>query len=224
MFRKTFRVLMLAALLLALLLSSVTAESGFTLRNGICFGDSMETVREKETLPFSEIAEIFLEENQLQTESGEVAGFKGVSVRYTFEEGRLAEVMWDMGNFSSNELSDSCYEKLYKAYTSKYGAALGNTNGKCHLITSNAMDEAVTLFMFYSLSDGVGDMRDYAEWIVHYGQNENVKIDLVQFYYGESYSKLCRTICVGYKYFTDDDLDAAIQEKETENQTITNDI
>lgn len=222
MFRKSICLFMTVIMLLALAAVPATAEDAFTLRNGIRFGDSMATVREKETLPFKEDE---CTQERLWTQKGTVAGFPNVQLLYVFTDGKLQQVKWQLDEYPSNDAYDDVYAKLYKSYVGKYGDALGYTNGSCHLITTTAMEGAVLTYTIYrDYLDGVGDMRDYDEWIVDFGKDEHVKIDLAQFYYGESYSKLKRTIWIGYKYFTEAEWDAAIQQKKTENQAVLNDI
>jgi len=217
----------LLAILLVLLLGlsavSACAEETFTLRNGIQFGDSIAEVRAKETIPFKEDE---CDDTKLWTKKeGTVAGFSNVQIAYFFdEEGKLEEVKWQLPSRSTTDSSDADYEKLYKAFVSKYGSALGYTNDKCHIITTTAMDGGVMMAYLYDMLDGYGDVRDYDEWVHEYGSDHNVKIDMCQFYYGTSYSSLSYNIWIGYKYFSDADLKEAQQEKQNEQQEVLNDI
>lgn len=194
----------------------------FTLRNGVQFGDTIAQVRAKETIPFKEDE---CDETTLWTQKGSVAGFSDVQIAYFFdEEGKLEEVKWQLPDRTSTESSDADYEKLYKAFVSKYGSPLGYDNGDCHIITTRAFDGGIMIAYMYDMMDGYGDERDYDEWIYEYGNGHNVKIDMLQFYNGASYSAIKYRIWIGYKYFSDADLQEARQEKQNEQQSVLNDI
>lgn len=98
MFRKSICLFMTVIMLLALAAVPATAEDAFTLRNGIRFGDSMATVREKETLPFKEDE---CTQERLWTQKGTVAGIANVRIEYIFSADKLQEVVWEKGAFLS---------------------------------------------------------------------------------------------------------------------------
>lgn len=195
----------------------------FSLRNDIHFGDTKEQVRSKETIPIDESES---DDYGIQTQKGMAAGFDGVEIFYSFSaDNKLKEVTWDLPNSVTVDESDNAYDKLKNAMKSKYGNALGYTNGDCYIITGKAIEWAVGLVsIFQTSSNGVGDIRDYDEWDYEYQPGEHVKIEIIQYYYGTSYASRRYGIRVGYKFFTDEDLTAAMAEKQAENQKVINDI
>ena len=211
------------------------APRSFTLRNDIHFGDSMATVRAKETLPFKEDE---CTQECLWTQKGTVAGVGGIHLRYMFTDGKLQEIEWQLDEYPafSVEAYDEAYAQLYKMLEDNYGSALGYKHGRCHPVTTHIIDSAVYLWKhvneaddghFYNPSsiECLKNMRRYDEWVVHFGQNEHVKLDLVQLYCAiGNHSTRWRFVFVGYKYFTEMEWDAAIQQKKTENQAVFNDI
>ena len=214
----------LALQMLLMIAYPALAEGEFVLRNDIRFGDTMAQVRAKETLG---IAEDEGDEDTFWTNHGKVAGFDDVQVMYNFDEnGKLYEVKWVLSNRTNADSSDTDYSKLEKAMREKYGTTLGLTNGDCYIITTSALESAVTLYGLYTMlfDNGVGDMRDYDEWDYEYSNGHHVKIELAQYYYGASYSEREYGINVGYKYFSDADLEAARQEKQAESSAVMNDI
>jgi len=218
--KRLLAIVLTCALLLGCM-PALAAEE-FTLRNGVKFGDTMDEVRAKETLAFKAYEE---GATSLSTEKGVVAGISDVSITYFFDDNnQLEEVRWNLPSRTYVDSSDSDYAALYKAFASKYGTPLGYDNGSCYIITGSALEGAVTIYSLYELLDGIGDMRDYDEWDVTYGDDDHVKIEIAQYYWGTSYSDRKFSINVGYKHFTDADLEAAQQEKREENEAVMNDI
>ena len=198
------------------------AENEFVLRNGIQFGDTKEEVRAKETI---EINEEEGNENQIWTKEGNVAGFEGVNLLYVFDdEDKLIEVKWQLPESSYSDTSDSIYSKMKKALSEKYGTPLGYTNGDFYIITTTAVTGAAVFAGTYKLVGKYGDLRDYDEWDYEYQNGQHVKIDLIQFYTGATYNSLQYRVWIGYKHFTDEELNAAKQEKEEQNAAVLNDI
>ena len=217
---------MLSIIMAMLLLWSFTvaahAENEFVLRNGIQFGDTKEEVRAKETI---EINEEEGNENQIWTKEGNVAGFEGVNLLYVFDdEDKLIEVKWQLPESSYSDTSDSIYSKMKKALSEKYGTPLGYTNGDFYIITTTAVTGAAVFAGTYKLVGKYGDLRDYDEWDYEYQNGQHVKIDLIQFYTGATYNSLQYRVWIGYKHFTDEELNAAKQEKEEQNSAVLNDI
>lgn len=217
---------MLSIIMAMLLLWSFTvaahAENEFVLRNGIQFGDTKEEVRAKETI---EINEEEGNENQIWTKEGNVAGFEGVNLLYVFDdEDKLIEVKWQLPESSYSDTSDSIYSKMKKALSEKYGTPLGYTNGDFYIITTTAVTWAAVFAGTYKLVGKYGDLRDYDEWDYEYQNGQHVKIDLIQFYTGATYNSLQYRVWIGYKHFTDEELNAAKQEKEEQNAAVLNDI
>ena len=58
---------------------------------------------------------------------------------------------------------------------------------------------------------------DYSEWDYEYQKGQHVKIDLAQYYIEDKVGNRGYQLKVCYKYFTDEELNTAIQEKKEEN-------
>ncbi len=217
---------MLSMLMTMLLLWSFAgaahAENEFVLRNGIQFGDTKEEVRAKETIAINEEEG---DEQSLWTEEGSVAGFEEVVICYVFDdEDKLIEVKWQLPESYYSDTSDSIYSKMKKALSEKYGTPLGYTNGDFYIITTIAVTGAAVFAGTYKLVGKYGDLRDYDEWDYEYQNGQHVKIDLIQFYTGATYNSLQYRVWIGYKHFTDEELNAAKEEKQEENAAVLNDI
>ena len=73
--------------------------------------------------------------------------------------------------------------------------------------------------------NAISSIRDYEEWDYEYQPGEHVKIEIVQLYSkGIGSNPDLHSIDIGYKYFTDEDLAAAMQKKQEESQKIINDL
>jgi len=202
-------------------------ETGFTLRNGIKFGDSIEDVKSKETFAIDEDSSTIADDGSitwLETEEGTISGYDGYVSFHFGEDSCLDEMKY---HFSETTLKDSCqsrFDTLRDGLTRKYGTPLGNYGGNCYVITTSAIDGAVLMYTLIDMMDGVGDYLDYDEWIVDIGKDEHVKIDMIAYYYGTSYSDLTYYLDIAYKYFTDDDLLNKQQEKQEQQDAVDNDL
>ena len=200
---------------------NVAVVEEFQLRNGIHFGDDLETVKCKETLTIQNSSK---EETNNVWFDGKIAGIQG-SVRYDFDEetGKLIEMQYTFNSRSIKDTVDSEYSTLYQSLVRKYGNPLGNTGGSLNLITGSAITDSATLIVLFQMIGGTGDFRDYDEWIVNCG-SYNVKIDLISYYvrtkdYDYTYGNM-----ISYHYYTDTDYLNAIQEKLDENAVVDNDL
>lgn len=227
---KKFTTLLITLMVLFSFCYSANAEE-FTLRNGIAFGDSMEDVKSKETIAIDTIDDEFGENDaesdhpySITTKEDTVAGISGSQIFYHFDKDKkLCEVVYFFASSSNKDIIDSNYETINSGLVRKYGSPLGNSNGKSHIITSSAINDAVLIYEIMKMVGGVGDMRDYDEWIVRC-DNYNVKIDQVCYYAGSSYSDINYMHCLGYKYFTDEMLKDKQNEKKEQQETVDNDI
>ncbi len=231
----------IVALLLVFFTTTAMAEE-FTLRNGIAFGDSMETVLAKETLEVDDIEDGSDEGTSTDTEDddsedeselpyyfttceGTVAGIENSYIKYNFDANKtLREVIYYFESYSSKDTSDSDYESINDGLIRKYGSPLGYSNGDCYIFSGAALESAViSAYIFSDLLDGYGDIRDYDEWDVETG-DYHVKIEQVQFYYGSSYSDIKYAHQMSYTYFTDDDLQAEKDAKRESQEAVDNDL
>ena len=182
----------------------------------------MDEVREKETAKWDEAD---CDEDTLRTNNATAAGFNEVEILYNFDStGKLIEVRWYLDSDTSSSASDADYEKLYKAFLVKYGAPLGYQNGECYIYSGGAFEAASTSTTVFKLIGGVGDIRDYAEWDITYGDDDHVKIELVQYYWGIPSDGVKYNIAISYNYFDDAELLELMQQKQQEGEAILNDI
>lgn len=213
-------------LVLLALNAAVSAGEIFVLRNGVTFGETREQVQAKETLAFQ--APEKEGQTYLITEEGVVAGFDGVNIRYNFsDDGGLQEVIWYFTNYTSSGLDslDNDYENLYAAFVRKYGAPLGNKDGEVFLVSGSAIriaDGSANLFKAFA--DGVGDIRDYDEWVVDCEDDKNTKIELASYYGGVTFEESFFSILISYDQFTDADLAKEVQDQQDSQQAIDDDI
>lgn len=225
--------LLLVGVLVLLSISAVAED--FSLRNGINFGDTMEEVLEKETFAIDEIDDGSDEEDTdgddeseypyyIETVKGTLANISDAYIKYYFDANKtLREVIYYFPSRSDKDMSDSDYESLYNGLVRKYGSALGYSNGSCYIISGAAIETAVLSAYLFEMLGGYGDVRDYDEWDVD-ANNYHVKIELAQHYWGSSYSSIVYDILMSYTYFTDEDLSAAMAEKQADREAVDNDL
>lgn len=205
-----------------LFFSSVASAEEFSLRNGIVFGDTLEIVKQKETLTIQSGSE---EKTDKVWFDGAIAGMDG-SVRFDFDEetGKLTDMLYDFDSKEDKNFVDNDYSTLEKSLKRKYGDPLGNTGGSLYIITGTAIENAATIIGLWKyMLDGDGDFRDYDEWIVE-ADGYKVKIDLISYYYRTKEYDYSYKNAVSYHYFTDEDYQNAIQEKKDENAIVDNDL
>jgi len=212
--------LVLVCILLFGCLSGAIAED-FQLRNGIQFGDDLETVKSKETLTIQDGS---TDKTNKVWFDGKIAGIEG-SVRYDFDEetGKLIEMLYIFDETTSKDTVDSNYTTLYQSLVRKYGNPLGNTGGSIYTIIGSVFEYWALHKWLTELLDGKNDYRDYDEWIVNC-DGYNVKIDLVSWYDRDSSFNYTYTNGISYHYYTDEDLLNKIQEKMDENAAVDSDL
>ena len=211
---KSFRI-SIAILCMILLLCSTALADDFTLRSDIHFGDTMETILQKETTLT----------RTSETSNSDTVSLKTVNgKKYAFDdEGKLISMTYEF-DCTSRESTNSHYKTLYDSLVRKYGSPLGNTNGSCHLITGPAMSNmAVWVYLFGTFNGWSADYYDYDEWTVDC-DDYHVKIDLVSFYYRNSDYEYTYEVNLSYKQYTDAEYQAALDEKKTEREAVDNDL
>ena len=200
------------------------ATDVFTLRNGITFDDNVEDVKSKETLKVKEERDEETNKPSLSVENATVAGIDDTTILYLFDDDeRLQEMSYRFDSTDFQDIMLSNYEDLYDGLVRKYGEPLGYTNGDSYLIVSDAFELAAFMYMFFDMGGGVGDYDKYAEWVVE-GPDYNVKIDIMGFHYGSSYSDVSYNLYLSYRRFTDDELKEKQQEKQDKRDTVDNDL
>lgn len=202
----------------------------FVLRNGILFGDSMEDVLSKETFTIDKIVDTVEEDNNSQypytitTKKGTLAGINDSTITYKFNrEKQLREVVYSFRSSSYKDFIDSDYNSVNSGLIRKYGKPLGYSNGDCYVFTGSALENAALVAYLYDMMGKYGDLRDYDEWDVEL-DDYHVKIEQVEYYCGLKYSELSYSHSMSYTYFTDEDLENELNEKQEEKDTVDNDI
>ena len=170
------RLLSVITVLICLLsVSLAKADEQFTIRNGITFGMSKNTIKQ-------------LEKSKLQTEKDgsltyypvQVGNNKNGELVYCFDDGKLTNFIYDFKkNVSSRMTLQREYSDLSMSLISKYGSPLGNTDGVTSKWTSQLMD---FMFSFVRMAKSTNHRYDYdyEEWLID-SPDGFVKID--HFYY-----------------------------------------
>ena len=208
-------------LVLVIVLGCVGSAIGedFKLRNGILFGDTIETIVEKETT-------LTRESEDSNWFKGKIAGYSNAECSFLFDDdGKMYDMTYTFGSScTSRDSMNDVYTTLYQSLVRQYGTPLGNTGGSCHLITGNAIDRmGLFVYLFGGIDGYSGDYVDYGEWIVDC-DDYHVKIDLISYYYRNSdydYSYFCD---LSYHRYTDADYNAAVKEKQGEREEVDSDL
>ncbi len=213
--KKTAAVLLALSLLICLAAPASAVSEPFALRNGIVFGDTLETVKQKETFSLE----------QDQEEKTTAVWFEGytddggyLQIRYDFDEdtGALTDMLYDFEYSESTDSLVSDFFLLADDLTEEYGSPLGFTDGEISIISGPAFDQALFLTGFFSAYGGIGEIFDYSEWIVRC-DGYYVKVDLISFVYGDEEDLRYQNM-VSYHYFTDKDFQEALQAKQEEEE------
>ena len=213
---------LLALILFGMLLISANAfAEEFTLRNGIAFGDTMDDVLTKETFAIDGIRDECDDEDissmpypyWIRTEYSTLAGIPDSNIMYRFNaDKQLREVIYNFrgksGSTETKDVADTEYNTVNSGLIKKYGEPLGFSDGTCYIITGGAFEDALRFLnlMFY------GELYDYDEWDVKC-DDYHVKVEQLEYGAGISKNNASYFHKIGYTYFTDDELEAAIQEK-----------
>ena len=212
---------LLCALLALSCIPFALADVEFTLRNGIEFGDTMETILTKETT-------LERESEDSNWFNGRIAGYDNATCGFYFDDdGKLDGMDYKFGEevCTSRDTMNDVYKKLYQSLVRQYGTPLGNTSGSCYLITGPAVTQmALWVYFVVPLAEGsAGDYVDYDEWVVE-ADGYNVKIDIVSYYFRDSDYEYSYYVDLSYQYFTDADLEEAVNEKQSEQEEVDNDL
>ena len=209
---------------LSTLLISCANTEEFSLRNDIHFGDSVETVKEKETMDID-----YVSEYTVRSEYGTIAGIDDSYVKYSFDDDKLFEIFYVLGiTLDKNNLEDN-YNTIYDSLVKKYGKPLySNSENGQYIIQTSVFDTVeYALHVYPNESNTFNHLLDYKEWVIKCN-GYNVKIDLSGQYYGKD-DEICGIgLSVGYKMFTNEDLEIATKEKEEqekeEQELVDNDL
>lgn len=192
-------------IMLLLMITTISVAEEFTLRNGIIFGDSMDTVRQKETIAIDEEMSDAVE---LKTQNGVVAGFEDTTIYYTFDDNQLIDIWWRISMPSKDDMG-SAYQMLKESLSEKYGKPLGNKDGVYHPVHGTATqfrnDPAGSELR--ALLGWKAGILEYDEWVYEYAEGKSMKIELVQDYLTMN-GETDYTLFVSYTYFESDIIDA----------------
>lgn len=162
---KKLSAFLLACALLLPVLSAISAEAVF--RNGITFGDSRETVAEKETE--TKVSEE--EEEYLAYGYFSVAGIPESKVTYKFSDDDMLNAV--IYNFRAGQYGEETIYNDYKAVSNtliaQYGNPLGFINGNHHTFSDNGALQSVARIMdnyqkYLRGPFNFADIIDYNEW------------------------------------------------------------
>ena len=216
--RKLTTVFMVVVISLLFTLTCL-AESDFTLRNGILFGDTMEEIlaKEKTLTRTSDDSNWF---------KGKIAGYSNAQCGFYFDDNnKLQSMDYDFSSScTSRDSTNEVYKKLYQSLVRQYGKSEGNTGGTVELITGPAIDRlALYVYLLGTLDKNAGDYYDYDEWIVDC-DSYHVKIDLVSYYWRNSDYEYDYHVDLSYHKYTDAEYLEKLQEKKSEQNEVDDDL
>ena len=243
------KIIISTVIILALNTNAVYAKD-FSLRNEIQFGDSIKEVKEKETLDFlpddqgsessDETDESSQEETEfsdrnkkvLQTVNGTIAGIEDSFVAYWFDKNdKLVDVRYNFRMYESSDngnvkkLQDNDYTAVNNSLIRQYGDPIGLTDMNTYPFTEGVLKSVAGLLGYVNGIDGVGEFRDYDEWALEdLDEDYNVKIEHCDYYFGTAEDDATYAHCLSYVMYTDEDLEAAVNEVQTSDDSIDGDL
>lgn len=212
---KAFTAVVTLIVLLSACFSPCYAED-FQLRNSILFGDDIKTIKGKETLSFDSQYENII------WYKGTVAGLDNTSVRYEFDEtnGGLVDMQYAFQSNSSKSISDANYKTVHDSLIRQYGQPLSYE----HTIYSSVIAHYVAQLMPAQEKGGGASLTDWIGWVVDC-DGYSVKIDLIKYAVKRNKSSAIEyAFDVGYKYFTQKDIDEKTEKKQQENSEVDGDL
>ena len=172
-------------------------EDRFALRGGITFGDSSQTVQEKEVFSLDKTS------SSTFAGKGNIAGYDNSYVSYWFDDSnKLTEIVYMFEDTKDQDTSHERYETVYAGLAKKYGEPLNIADGEFYPLTTSAFDFYNDAAVIVSYTGRVAELERYDEWLVPDGDGF-VKIDLASTCYGSADS-LNYILHLAYKYFETD--------------------
>lgn len=153
----------------------------------------------------------------METNNGTIAGIDNGKARYYFSlDDHLTEMDYAFHYFETKDDMEAGYSTLYDGLVRKYGEPLNNKNGTINPIITVGFEKAITKTEIAVFD---GEYTDYDEWIVDCGDYK-VKIDIIGFsgFSTEYYINL------GYRMFTDEDVNEYIEEKQKQQDIVDQDL
>ena len=182
-------------LILALSALVGACAEDFTIHAGTTFGDTMEQVKEKETLEY--INEFEDKSTKALLYSGTVAGYENCNIWYYFnkENNTLCDVSYSMGIGSAigEEALLNRLGELGVLLMNKYGDPLSDNEDAKYLIKGQVLSKPSNKYEY-----------DFIGWSVPC-DNYNVKIELIIEYYSGSPAYLY----IDYHPYTNEELEEA---------------
>ena len=205
-------------------------KEGFTFRNGIYFGDSMETVMEKETLEFTENEENGETDEDgfsLMTVQTTLANIDNSYAVYHFSDNMLDRVVYNYRSDTTGErvavtmVIVSDFTNIETALDEKYGEAI-DENDEYASIDTKTLDDyeqihGIMELMAILKGTSIDEELKISERIVHEVDGV-VKIDHLIYRMGDAHIH-----SLAYQYFSNDEVNKALYgEKST--SSVKNDI
>ena len=151
-------------------------EGTFSIRNGIVYGDSINTVKEKEELGIAEETS-----SSLTTIEGTIASIANSTITYSFSaDGSLYDVLMDFGvHIGKPQQAISAYNTVFEALCDKYGEPFGQNLSTWYVIYGSAVEDYSRNASFLKNIGLTPALQGSAQWILRY-EDINVKIDLLR--------------------------------------------
>lgn len=153
---------------------------GYSFRNGIAFGDDVDTVRSKE----SEKTVYNTKGNCLQVDSFTIGTIKDVKIWYYFtDDDSLNSIHWVCGSYFQEKDAKETYKALSTALSEKYGKPLNLGKGKHYTFLGDAIDYAESMVDYFKsrVRGEYYGINEYQEWDLTVTEDIHIKIDLVRY-------------------------------------------
>lgn len=189
-----------------------SAKNTFELRNGIHFGDTVDEIKEKETVLS---LKKYNEEKKYLYYSGEIAGVDGSAYFYFDENDKLNEVMYSIYEVFDYESFEAAYNTIYSSCVRQYGNPL---TGSDYPIRGTATNDTYDDLAEVRNNKGSTKIYEHNQWVVTGDNGKNTKIDLLYYSYADYAPALQTTtlpiLCLKIDYYPFDqevinDIDSA---------------
>lgn len=228
--KKTITIFLIFSVLLTSMFGGAFAQE-FTVRNGICFGMSIEEVKQNEEgKPFEPLPEDYnYEQEEIFYDEGEnqlyYMGFKsiagisseaydGANIIYKFLADKLYYIEYRFNVYSETNVSNS-YVELRKNLIDKYGEPYNSEVNHISKVSTECIQRMLAVPDFYTIVQ-------VDEWLAAY-ENYYVVIDEVVWSDGRNNNlELC------YNMMTAEELDSimteTVQQQENKANEVANDL
>jgi len=184
------------SIMIAILLgfANLGFAEGFSMRNGVEFGMTLEEIEKVETFSRdkSKNQEVY------SYGYGKISGIDGSCVEYHFDQnGKLnsLEINFSEEN-KNNPMIKEDYVKINSLLEDKYGKPLGNKNGECYFLRGNEFNSVLSNYTLFKMLGTV----IYDEWLLE-TEDGHIKIDHFCFYKGSEGMH-----CLEYSFFSHEDV------------------